>query len=101
MTEPQQAQQAQQGQQGQQGQQIPLEYAPIDNFETAIKILYAFLDRANKRGAFGLQESAKVMQCLSVLGGIAKMIDENNEEENVKPPTTPGNTAQQGVRKRS
>lgn len=99
---------------------IPLEQIPIENVSTAVNLLYSYLERASKRGAFGLQESAKVMQCLSVVGSVAKAIDEDVEiqkkttppsteakqtaVEPVKPPqNNPGatTTQQQGVRKKS
>ena len=92
---------------------IPLEQVPIDNLPTAVNLLYAYLDRANKRGAFGLQESAKVMQCLAVVGSVARVIDEQSEMEernrNVAqvdaealPKSGESNTTvEQGVRKKS
>ena len=103
---------------------IPLEQVPLDNLTTTVNVLYSYLDRANKRGAFGLQESAKVMQCMALVGSVAKAVDEKEEaaegetsselEETVKPvepkqsepkktkDTKPkGVPQQQGVRKKS
>lgn len=86
---------------------IPLEQVPLENLTITVNVLYAFLNRANKRGAFGLQESAKVMQCLALLGSVAKSIDDENATSNPvklepsenKPDTT--TKQQQGVRKKS
>ena len=90
----------------QQPSSIPLEQVSVDNVQIAVNLLYAYLDRANKRGAFGLQESAKVMQCLAVIGSVARVFDAQSETEgeNKTLPqadarATPNDDAQQGVRK--
>ena len=80
--------------------QVPLEYVPLDNLTTTVNVLYNYLDRANKRGAFGLQESAKVMQCMALIGSLAKAADAQNATSNPLE-REPNKNEQQGVRKKS
>ena len=53
-------------------QQVPLEQIPINNFPTALSIVYQYLNLASKRGAFQLQESAKAMACLDYMSRVVK-----------------------------
>lgn len=67
-------------------EQVPLEQIPINNFPTALSIVYQYLNLASKRGAFQLQESAKAMACLDYMSRVVKPAasstqnaDNNNE----------------------
>lgn len=72
-------------------QQVPLEQIPINNFPTALSIVYQYLNLASKRGAFQLQESAKAMACLDYMSRVVKPAgtttspsDNNNETNNTE-----------------
>ena len=40
---------------------------PVDSFGTAMALLYEFLNIANRRGAFRIEESAKALSCISFM----------------------------------
>jgi hypothetical protein len=44
--------------------QIDLDDYKIENQEMALNLMGQFLDLAQKRGAFNLQESAKIYECI-------------------------------------
>ena len=47
-------------------QQTKLVDMPVNNQNDALNILIAFLSMAQKRGAFALQESAKLWECVKM-----------------------------------
>ena len=55
-----------------QQQSIPLEQVPIDSFPAALGLTYRYLDLATRRGAFQLDEAAKVMSCLNYMGRVVQ-----------------------------
>ena len=57
-------QQPQQIQQPQQTHQIRLVDIPINDENTALNVMVSFLDLANKRGVFSLDESSKIWECI-------------------------------------
>ena len=48
-------------------QQISVLDVPVDSDARAVGIMMQFLDMANKRGAFGLEESGKIMEAIGYL----------------------------------
>ncbi len=44
--------------------EVPLVSVPIINDNTALNVLVAFVGIAQKRGAFNLQEAAKIWECI-------------------------------------
>jgi len=65
--QPQQQQQQQQQQpQQQQPQQPNITDVEIRDEHTALNVMVSFLHLAQKRGAFNLQESAKVWECVKI-----------------------------------
>ena len=64
--EEQQEQQEQEQQQEQQQEQRPVNLltVDIDNENTALNVLVGFLGLAQKRGAFALNEAAKIHECV-------------------------------------
>ena len=69
---PQQQEQEQEQQQQQQQEQAPQQKQPpitdvnIIDENTALNVMVSFLHLAQKRGAFNLQESAKVWECVKL-----------------------------------
>ena len=62
----QQSQQSQQSQQPQQPQQPNITNIEIKDENVALNVMVSFLHLAQKRGAFNLQESAKVWECVKL-----------------------------------
>jgi len=62
----QQSQQSQQPQQSQQSQQPNITNIEIKDENVALNVMVSFLHLAQKRGAFNLQESAKVWECVKL-----------------------------------
>jgi len=58
-TEPEQAQE-----QSQQQAQVKLTEIPVKDDNTALNLMVGFLDTAQKRGAFSIDESAKIWECI-------------------------------------
>jgi hypothetical protein len=56
----------QQQQQQQQQQQPPITEVDVNDENTALNIMVSFLHLAQKRGAFNIQESAKVWECVKL-----------------------------------
>ena len=52
--------------QGQQGQEVKLVDVVISDENIALNVLVSFVSLANKRGAFGLDESAKIWECIQM-----------------------------------
>ena len=50
----------------QQGQEVKLVDVPISDENIALNVLVSFVSLANKRGAFGLDESAKIWECIQM-----------------------------------
>lgn len=46
--------------------EIKLVDVPIDSPNTALNVIVSFLNLAQKRGAFGLDESSKIWECIKV-----------------------------------
>ena len=46
-------------------QEVPIVNIPVNNHNTALNILVALTGVAQKRGAFNIQESAKLWECIS------------------------------------
>jgi hypothetical protein len=44
--------------------EVKLVEVPITDENTALNVMVSFLSLANKRGAFGLDESAKIWECI-------------------------------------
>ena len=47
-----------------QTKEVKLVDVPIDSPNTALNVLVSFLNLAQKRGAFGMDESAKIWECV-------------------------------------
>ena len=62
--QPPQPQQSQQSQQSQQPSSEKLVNVEITNENVAFNLLISFLTLAQKRGAFGFDESAKIWECI-------------------------------------
>ena len=58
----------------QQQQKIPLEEVPIDSFPVALSLLYQYLNLANRRGAFSLDQSGKVIDCLNYIRQVVRPV---------------------------
>ena len=48
----------------QQQQEVRLVDVPVQNDNIALNLMAAFLNMANRRGAFSLEESAKIHECV-------------------------------------
>ena len=46
--------------------EIKLVDVPINDENTALNVMVSFLNLAQKRGAFGIDESAKIWECIKV-----------------------------------
>ena len=55
-----------QQQQPQQQQQVNLVDVPITNENVSLNVMVGFLNMAQKRGVFNVQESAKIWECIRV-----------------------------------
>jgi len=49
-----------------QGQEVKLVDVVISDENIALNVLVSFVSLANKRGAFGLDESAKIWECIQM-----------------------------------
>jgi hypothetical protein len=72
---------------------VPLDNVPINSFPVALNVLYEYLNLASRRGAFGLTDSAKIMNCLDFISYNVRPIpmeqsEESSSEENTTKPTT-------------
>jgi len=47
-------------------QQILLVNVPVKDENTALNLMVSFLTLAHKRGAFGIDESAKIWECIKM-----------------------------------
>lgn len=83
-------------QQQQPKQQVPLEQVPIDSFPTALGLVYQYLNMATRRGAFGLDEAAKVMSCLNYMGQVVRPRPPQQELQADKPK----DNQQQGIKRK-
>lgn len=63
-TEPEQEQSQQPQQPPQQQAQVKLTEIPVKDDNTALNLMVGFLDTAQKRGAFSIDESAKIWECI-------------------------------------
>ena len=73
-------------------EKVPLEQIPINNFPTALSIVYQYLNLASKRGAFQLQESAKAMACLDYMSRVVKPAGNTNSSDSNNVSKEPENT---------
>jgi hypothetical protein len=75
-----------------------LEQIPINSFPVALSLLYQYLNIASRRGAFNLQESAKIMNCLQYIGSVVRPVEEQQQQPPAAPTTqtapAPAPTAQ-------
>ncbi len=91
-------------QQQQSQQQVPLEQVPIDSFPTALGLVYQYLNMATRRGAFQLDEAAKVMACLNFMGRVVQPrrgppSQETQAKTQQQKPKEP-NQQQQGIKRK-
>jgi len=56
----------QQGEQKQEQKQTKLVDVPVTNPNEALQLIATFLNLAQKRGAFSLDESAKIWECIKL-----------------------------------
>ena len=63
-------------------QQVRLVDVPITDENSAINLIAAFLNLAQQRGAYSLDEAAKIFECI-------KIFDKENKEADVKGIRTP------------
>ena len=70
-------------QSAQQQQRISIYEIPVDSDATAVMLLIQFLDMATKRGAFGLDETGKISECIQYLrrGGVQRRPAPQQAEE--------------------
>ena len=47
-------------------QEVKLVDVPVKDENTALNVLVNFLNLAQKRGAFGIDESAKIWECIKI-----------------------------------
>jgi len=45
-------------------QEVPLSSIEVNDANMALNVLVSFINLANKRGAFNVQESAKIWECI-------------------------------------
>ena len=87
-----------------QQQQIPLEQIPIDSFPAALGLTYRYLDLATRRGAFQLDEAAKVMSCLNFMGRVVHPRRPSQQQPPASSTPLPnkpnGTTEQQGIKRK-
>ena len=48
-------------------QQVKLSEIPVENKQIALNIMFAFLDAAQRRGIYSIEESAKLWECVTFL----------------------------------
>ena len=71
---------------------VPLDSVPINSFPVALNVLYEYLNIASRRGAFGLTDSAKIMNCLDFISYNVRPLPmqesekPSSEEENTTKP---------------
>lgn len=84
-------------------QNIPLEQVPIDSFPAALGLTYRYLDLATRRGAFQLDEAAKVMSCLNFMGRVVQPRRQQQQSTPVQNnPDDPNNSSgQQGIKRKN
>jgi hypothetical protein len=49
-----------------QNQQIPISEVPVNNQNEALQMLVYFINVAQKRGTYTLDESAKIYECIKI-----------------------------------
>jgi hypothetical protein len=49
-----------------QNHQIPISEVPVTNQNEALQMLVYFLNLAQKRGTFSIDESAKIYECIKI-----------------------------------
>ena len=80
---------------------------PIDSFGTAMGLMYEFLNIANRRGAFRIEESAKALACISFMQRALMAPAPEKEEtvsktnEKVKQPTKNTTSSVQPTKKKT
>ncbi len=93
-----------------QQKKIPLDNIPITSFPTALNILYEYLNMASRRGAFGLTDSAKIMNCLDFISYNVRpltnqtdgiKLKENENKEDTNDTIKDDNKVTSGVRKKT
>ena len=60
------ASETKQASQAQQQQQVNLVDVPITNENVSLNVMVGFLNVAQKRGVFNVQESAKIWECIRI-----------------------------------
>ena len=86
-----------------QQQNIPLEQIPIDSFPAALGLTYRYLDLATRRGAFQLEEAAKVMACLNYMGKVVQPRRPSQQSSSVpkKSDDATQSSGQQGIKRKN
>lgn len=87
-----------------QQQNIPLEQIPIDSFPAALGLTYRYLDLATRRGAFQLEEAAKVMACLNYMGRVVQRRPSQQQQSSSvpkKPDDATQSSGQQGIKRKN
>ena len=87
-----------------QQQSIPLEQVPIDSFPAALGLTYRYLDLATRRGAFQLDEAAKVMSCLNYMGRVVQPRRPSQQQQQSTPlpnKTENKQTQEQGIKRKN
>lgn len=67
---------------------VPLDNVPINSFPVALNVLYEYLNIASRRGAFGLTDSAKIMNCLDFISYNVRPIPMEQSDNPSKENTT-------------
>lgn len=49
-----------------QNQQVPISEVPITNQNEALQLLVYFINVAQKRGAYSIDEAAKIYECIKI-----------------------------------
>ena len=81
-------------------QQVPLEQVPIDSFPTALGLVYQYLNMATRRGAFQLDEAAKVMSCLNYMGRVVQPRPPSQAQQPQLQAEKPKDNQQQGIKRK-
>ena len=86
-----------------QQQSIPLEQVPIDSFPAALGLTYRYLDLATRRGAFQLDEAAKVMSCLNYMGRVVQPRRPSQQQQSTPLPNQTENKQpqEQGIKRKN
>ena len=56
-------------------QEVPIVNIPVNSHNAALNIIVAFIGIAQKRGAFNIQESAKLWECIQLFNAPAAAAD--------------------------